>query len=140
MGLSWSSYKSKRKEKKDYKRLLDQYQNSLPDGSTPGNESAPDDCVVTEIEGDVQALERKLFLEKVALNVTDERCYFLDRNFRLLQSNEVSLHRQSSFCEADLAAFNKLKQEASQFGQFLKANLIEDWVVRSLPNLYFKEL
>lgn len=40
------------------------------------------DCVVTEMKEDVQALERKLFLEEVAVNVTEERCHFLDRNFR----------------------------------------------------------
>ena len=34
------------------------------------------------MEEEVKALERKLFLEEIALYVTDERCYFLDRNFR----------------------------------------------------------
>ena len=40
------------------------------------------DCIVAEMEEEVQALERKLFLEEIAVNVTDERCDFLDRNFR----------------------------------------------------------
>ena len=31
---------------------------------------------------EVEALERKLFLEETALDVTDERCNFLDRNLR----------------------------------------------------------
>jgi len=34
------------------------------------------------MEEEVQALERKLFLEEVALGVTEERCDFLDRNLR----------------------------------------------------------
>ena len=45
-------------------------------------ETAQTDCVVAEMEEEVQALERKLFLEEIAVNVTEERCYFLDRNFR----------------------------------------------------------
>lgn len=40
------------------------------------------DCMVTEMEEEVQAFERKLFLEEVAVNVTEERCHFLDRSFR----------------------------------------------------------
>ncbi|KAL9987590.1 hypothetical protein ACROYT_G001926 [Oculina patagonica] len=57
----------------------------------------------------------------------------------LLQNNEISLQRQRSVCEMDLAAL-KLKHEACQFGQFLKANPVEEWTVCSLPNLYFTEL
>ena len=38
--------------------------------------------MVAEMEEEVQALERKLFLEEIAVNITDERCNFLDRNFR----------------------------------------------------------
>ncbi|KAJ7376231.1 hypothetical protein OS493_035892 [Desmophyllum pertusum] len=64
-------------------------------------------------------LERKLFLEEIALNVTDERCNFLDKNHRLLQNNESGLHRQSSVCHASLEEL-KLKQEACQFSQFQK--------------------
>lgn len=45
-------------------------------------ETAKVDCIVAEMEEEVQALERKLFLEEIAVNVTDERCNFLDRNFR----------------------------------------------------------
>ena len=40
------------------------------------------DCTVAEMEEEVQALERKLFFGKIAINVTDKRCDFLDRNFR----------------------------------------------------------
>ncbi|KAL9987588.1 hypothetical protein ACROYT_G001924 [Oculina patagonica] len=164
MGLSWSSFKSKRKAKKDYKRklrkqlkeaaeclarlqeqlqleneILDQCESYPSDDSMSDTETAHVDCAVAEIEEEVQALERKLFLEKIAVNVTEERCYFLDRNIRLLQNNEISLQRQRSVCEMDLAAL-KLKQEACQFGQFLKANPVEEWTVCSLPNLYFTEL
>jgi len=39
------------------------------------------DCAVAEMEEEVQAIERKLLLEKIENNVTDERCVFLDRNF-----------------------------------------------------------
>ena len=49
----------------------------MPDAAT-----ANADCMVAEMEQEVQALERKLFLEKIAVNLTDERCDFLDRNFR----------------------------------------------------------
>lgn len=40
------------------------------------------ECRTAEMEEDVQALKRKLFLEEVALSVTEERCDFLDRNLR----------------------------------------------------------
>ena len=52
--------------------LLDQYQSCLHTNSIPD----------TEMEEEVQALERKLFLEEIAVNVIDERCNFLGRNFR----------------------------------------------------------
>jgi len=65
-----------------FSRLLDQYQSCLHNGLTPDTETAKADCIVAEMEGEVQALERKLFLEKIAVHITDERCHFLDRNFR----------------------------------------------------------
>ncbi|XP_078356963.1 uncharacterized protein LOC144641811 [Oculina patagonica] len=99
-------------------------------------ETAHADCTATNIEEEVHVLERKLFHEEVAVNVTEERCYFLDRNFKLLQRNEISLQRQRSVCEMDLAAL-KLKQEACRFGQFLKTNPVEEWTICSLPNHYF---
>lgn len=49
----------------------------------PDTVTARADCAVAKMEQEVQALERKLFHEKIAaVNVTDERCDFLDRNFR----------------------------------------------------------
>ena len=36
----------------------------------------------TEMREEVEALERKLFLEEIALDVTDERSNLLDRNLR----------------------------------------------------------
>ena len=51
---------------------------------------------MTVMEEEVQALERKLFLEEVALNVTDERCYFLDRNFRQAYIYFLSIFESSS--------------------------------------------
>lgn len=63
-------------------RLLEQYQSCRHTDSFPDTETTKADCIVAEMEEDVQALERKLFLEKIAVNVIDERCNFLDRNFR----------------------------------------------------------
>ena len=63
-------------------RLLDQYQSCLHTDSIPDTETAKADRVVAEMEEEVQALERKLFLEEVAVNITDERCYSLGRKFR----------------------------------------------------------
>ena len=63
-------------------RLLDQYQSCLHIDSIPDTETAKADSIVAEMEEEVQALERKLFLEEIAVNITDERCSFLDRNFR----------------------------------------------------------
>ena len=59
-------------------RLLHQHQSD----SIPDTETAKADCIVAEMEEEVQALQRKLFLEEIAVNITDERCHFLDRNFR----------------------------------------------------------
>ena len=36
----------------------------------------------TEMMKEIDALERKLFFEQVALNVTENRCDFLDNNYR----------------------------------------------------------
>ena len=65
-----------------FHRLLDQFQSCHTTGSMPDTVTANTDCIAAEMEEEVQALERKLFLEKIAVNVTDERCDFLDRNFR----------------------------------------------------------
>ena len=65
-----------------FHRLLDQYQSCLHTNSFPDTEKANADCTVAEMEEEVQALERKLFLEEIAVNITDERCSFLGRNFR----------------------------------------------------------
>ena len=62
-------------------RLLHHYQSCLHTDSAPYTETAKADCIVAEMEEEVQALERKLFLEEIAVNITDERCDFLDRNF-----------------------------------------------------------
>ena len=40
------------------------------------------ECKTIEMTEEVEASERKLFLEETALDVTDERCNFLDRNLR----------------------------------------------------------
>ena len=40
------------------------------------------ECKTIEMTEEVEALERKLFLEETALDVTNERCNFLDRNLR----------------------------------------------------------
>lgn len=85
---------------------------------------------------EVEALERKLFFEQVALNVTENRCDFLDNNYRLLHDNETNLYWQKSSCQTNLEALKK-KQEAIQFSRFKDENPLEQWVVCSLPNLYF---
>ena len=63
-------------------RLLDQYKSCLHTDSIPDTATAKADSIVAEMEEEVQALERKLFLEEIAVNITDDRCNFLDRNFR----------------------------------------------------------
>ena len=40
------------------------------------------ECKTPELKEEVHVLERKLFLEKIALSVTDDRCDFLDTNLR----------------------------------------------------------
>ncbi|KAL9987595.1 hypothetical protein ACROYT_G001931 [Oculina patagonica] len=107
--------------------ILDRCESYPSDDSMSDTETAHADCTATNIEEEVHVLERKLFHEEVAVNVTEER---------LLQRNEISLQRQRSVCEMDLAAL-KLKQEACRFGQFLKTNPVEEWTICSLPNHYF---
>lgn len=65
-------------------RFLDQYQSCIHTNSVPNTKTANANCVVAEMEEEVQALERKLFLEEIAVNIKDERCNFLDRNVRLV--------------------------------------------------------
>ena len=42
-----------------------------------------------EMDEEVQTLDRKLFLEETALDVTDERCDFLERNLRWVSIKSV---------------------------------------------------
>ncbi|XP_068749042.1 uncharacterized protein [Montipora capricornis] len=86
-------------------------------------------------ENEIEALERKLFLEDIAVDVADERCDFLGKNLSLLQQNEVNLRWQCSTDESNLEAL-RVKHEAVQFSLYQKANPIEKWTVKSLPNLH----
>ncbi|RMX37949.1 hypothetical protein pdam_00009029 [Pocillopora damicornis] len=54
----------------------------------------------------------------------------------LLHDNETNLYWQKSSCQTNLEALKK-KQEAIQFSRFKDENPLEQWVVCSLPNLYF---
>nr|XP_058947049.1 neuron navigator 3-like [Pocillopora verrucosa] len=159
MGSALSSYKSKRRDKKEYKRklreqlkeaqehiarlqeqlqceneLLEAFQRSrIAPNVGPGTQKYQ---AATEMMKEIDALERKLFFEQVALNVTENRCDFLDNNYRLLHDNETNLYWQKSSCQTNLEALKK-KQEAIQFSRFKDENPLEQWVVCSLPNLYF---
>lgn len=52
----------------------------------PGLRPEPENYIkcsgTNEMREEVEALEKKLFLEEIALDVTDERCHLLDRNLR----------------------------------------------------------
>lgn len=86
-------------------------------------------------ESEIEVLEKKLFLEEIALDVTDERSDFLAKNLSLLQQNEVYLSWQNTNDQLNLEAW-RLKHEAVQFNLYQKANPIERWTVRSLPDIH----
>jgi len=83
-----------------FSRLLDQYQSRLHPASIPDTEAAIADCTVADMEQEIQSLERKLFLEEIAVNITDERCSFLDRNFRW--ACEEAYFNEQLFTEVDV--------------------------------------
>ncbi|XP_068759973.1 uncharacterized protein [Montipora capricornis] len=89
----------------------------------------------TVFESEVEALERKIFLEEIAVDIADERCDFLDKNLSFLQQNEVNLQWQCSCDNNNLEAL-RLKHETVQFNLHQKANPIEKWTVRSLPDIH----
>ena len=61
-------------------RLLEAFQRShIAPNVGPGTQKYQ---AATEMMKEVEALERKLFFEQVALNVTENRCDFLDNNYR----------------------------------------------------------
>ena len=62
------------------RRLLEAFQRSqIAPNVGPGTQKYQ---AATEMMKEVEALERKLFFEQVALNVTENRCDFLDNNYR----------------------------------------------------------
>ena len=61
-------------------RLLEAFQKSrIAPNIGPGTQKYR---AATEMMKEIEALERKLFFEQVALNVTENRCDFLDDNYR----------------------------------------------------------
>ena len=61
-------------------RLLEAFQRSrIAPYVGPGTQKYQ---AATEMMKEIDALERKLFFEQVALNVTENRCDFLDNNYR----------------------------------------------------------
>ena len=61
-------------------RLLEAFQRSrIAPNIGPGTQKYR---AATEMMKEIEALERKLFFEQVALNVTENRCDFLDDNYR----------------------------------------------------------
>ena len=61
-------------------RLLEAFQRSrIAPNIGPGTQKYR---AATEMMKEIEALERKLFFEQVALNVTENRCDFLDNNYR----------------------------------------------------------
>ena len=61
-------------------RLLEAFQRSrIAPNVGPGTHKYR---AATEMMREIEALERKLFFEQVALNVTENRCDFLDDNYR----------------------------------------------------------
>ena len=61
-------------------RLLEAFQRSrIAPNVGPGTHKYG---AATEMMREIEALERKLFFEQVALNVTENRCDFLDDNYR----------------------------------------------------------
>ncbi|CAH3110669.1 unnamed protein product [Porites lobata] len=159
MGQVYSSYKMKKREKADRKKWqreqlkkeaecivrLQEEQQRLTEILEEHYVYQPDlrpeprdgkECKTIEMTEEVEALERKLFLEETALDVTDERCNFLDRNLSLLQQNQLDLEYERPSRQKNLAAL-RIKHEACQFNLYQKANPIEQWTVKSLPNLWF---
>ena len=61
-------------------KLLEAFQRSrIAPNVGPGTQKYQ---AATEMMKEIDALERKLFFEQVALNVTENRCDFLDNNYR----------------------------------------------------------
>ena len=61
-------------------RLLQEHYMYYPDFRAEPRDDI--ECRTAVMKEEAEALERKLFLEEIALDVTDERCDFLDRNLR----------------------------------------------------------
>lgn len=65
-----------------FNRMLQDSYVYYPDLLRPEPENYIKCSGTNEMREEVEALEKKLFLEEIALDVTDERCHLLDRNLR----------------------------------------------------------
>ncbi|XP_078376811.1 uncharacterized protein LOC144660122 isoform X1 [Oculina patagonica] len=143
MGIAWSSYKEKRKEKKELKRkqrLRSSFLNSEREKLLK---------LKAQMEQQIQALEEQIILEKLALIDRSNRLQQLVESFSSPEINKLAEQKAISFpgneseqSEApDIPQSNdfesqRLMREACQFAQFLREHPLEKWTVGSLPNLY----
>ncbi|XP_078356899.1 uncharacterized protein LOC144641734 isoform X2 [Oculina patagonica] len=92
-------------ESKD-ERILDQCESHPSDDSMSDTDTTHAICTATDMEEEVQVLERKLFLRKSQLMLQRRDVSFWTGTSDFFKINEISLQRQRSACEMDLAELN----------------------------------
>ena len=63
-------------------RLLDQFPIHQSDNSDTVTDAIEAYCGMTEMEKEIQTLQRKLFFGEVALKLTQERCQLMENNYK----------------------------------------------------------
>ena len=66
-------------------RLLDQFPSHQSDNSDTVTDAIEAYCGMTEMEKEIQTLQRKLFFGEVALKLTQERCQLMENNYKWVQ-------------------------------------------------------
>lgn len=116
-------------------KLLDQFPSHQSDNSDTVTDAIEAYCGMTEMEKEIQTLQRKLFFGEVALKLTQERCQLMENNYNLLRTKEKNLLWRSLACQTKLQHL-KSKHEAIQFSRSKEATPAARWLASSLPNLY----
>ncbi|XP_078347977.1 uncharacterized protein LOC144633077 isoform X1 [Oculina patagonica] len=147
MGIAWSSYKEKRKEKKELKRKQRLRSSLLNSEKTKLLK------IKAQMEQQIQALEEQIILEKHAVIDRSNRLQQLVKSLSSPEINKLAEQRATSFLASlgneseqseapDLLQSNdsesqRLMREACQFAQFLREHPLEKWTVGSFPNLTY---
>lgn len=127
MGVAWSTYKQTRERGKKQKRKC----------TLSPSERKRLLKIKAEMEGEIQALEEQICLEKLAQIARGNRPQHMNEGSSSTGINKPDTNLQKDRFESQPCPLESERQmlDALQFAWFQRKNPLENWTVGSLPSL-----